>query len=196
MSITVIVCVVMICLALGIFVYERVNDKKEVEGLVKPKEILEERESESTQKQKSIHSQQEELIQQYVNSPLVHEILKYICRGDYKQNRPAEIIINRNNIQSYLYGQKIVYDFMPHRVPEFQQVFYCCRDPYLDIVEPVKPQVAMAEAINRIMGNEYNIFDKAKYTFKEVVHSDMTTDTMTFYKSDYVLMQPKAMRKF
>lgn len=130
--------------------------------------------------------EQQKLTDHYANSKLLVEILDYICKGDYKENKPREIIISHDNIKSDISGKTIVFDFVSNRVPVFEYVSGFREDAL------VKPQVAFAEAINRLMGNEYEIIDRAEINIKETSQKEL----LVFYKSNYVQMRLKATKKF
>ena len=135
--------------------------------------------------------EQQRLVNQYVNSDLMKQILNYICNGNYRIYKPREIIINHDDIRGDVSGRIITYDFVSNRVPVFKPIGKACsveKDLFEDFV---RPQVAMAEAINMIMGNEYEIYDRGDIKYK--VQGD---DGFMIYSSNYVQMRLKATKHF
>lgn len=139
--------------------------------------------------------EQQRLVNQYVNSELLQQILNYICNGNYKLYKPREIIINHDNIKSDVSGRIIVFDFISNRVPVFEQVSGCIdkKNPETNLI---RPQIAMAEAINKLMGNDYEIFDNAERIYREIRYNSDEGELLTIYKSNYVLMRLKSTKQF
>lgn len=186
----------LISLAIGLIII--VNIAKFINRkIIQHKEIVKfEKQQKIRQEQRAqILQQQQNLIQQYANSDLLIQILNYICKGNYTSYKPREIIINHDNIQSDFSDHRITYDFLSNRVPLFKTIWASIGDNPVEEVL-VRPQVAMAEAINYLMDNNYNIYDKAKWTSQKVQHDDTHCTYLYHYESNYVLMQLKATKQF
>lgn len=139
--------------------------------------------------------EQKRLVNEYANSDLVKHILNYICNGNYKSYRPREIIITHENIKSDISGKITIYDFISNRVPVFKQVSSCI-DKENPETHLIRPQVAMAEAINIIMEHEYEIIDNAERIYKEICYNSDERGLLIIYKSNYVVMRLKATKQF
>lgn len=137
--------------------------------------------------------QQQILTKRYAESDLLKQILNYICNGDYTLYTPREIIINHLNIRADTSGRIIEYDFVSNRVPAFEQLYFRYDNTTEEIV---KPQLAMAEAINRLMGYAYKITDMAERTTKEHQYHDGESELWFYYRSNYVLMRLKPEKQF
>lgn len=134
--------------------------------------------------------EQQRLVNQYANSELMIYILNYVCDGNYQIYRPREIIINHENIIADVSGKRIIFDFVSNRVPAFTPIHYFSTEESGFIV---KPQVAMANAINMLMGNEYEITDQGRYDYN---WSERGTFRSYNYSSNYVRMRLKATKHF
>lgn len=143
---------------------------------------LDEYEAEIAHKQRLMP--QRNLIKKYGSSHLLPEILQAL-HVDRRQ-LPEEITIYDDRIQATTNGQTRSYRFAEHRVPFLTSVEV--EDRAEEFTEDfLRPQVAMAEAINQLLGKEYDIMDNA------------IRDRDNFwirYKSNYVLMRLKATKSF
>lgn len=126
----------------------------------------------------------------YIQSDLLREILNVLCDGDTAHNFPTEIMIYAQRIQAVRRGRTIVYDFVENRVPFLKSECKILRDgeTWNDIY---RPMVAIADAINRLMGEQYSVVD---YSQKLEQYSD--GDFYSVYNPDHVLMQLKSQRSF
>lgn len=149
------------------------------------REIAEKRKKEED-KQKALREQQQ-LIEKFKTSPLTKEIVCTISFGD-QQLPPEKIVITHSCIQGTRLGQTAAYDFASHRVhsPFSSVIRTVSNDEELKYL--VKPQIAMAEALNSLFGYEYIIYDNAKRNMN--FHTDIDGDSYTSitYVSDYVTM--------
>ncbi|MBR6826413.1 MAG: hypothetical protein IKM59_07695 [Oscillospiraceae bacterium] len=91
------------------------------------------------------------LVQKYVKSELTHTILTHICNGDYKNNLPEEIVVDSNIIRSTLNGRPYSFDFTQRRITPLHNNGSHWQ---------VSANEAMAEAINKLMGGNYSIYEK------------------------------------
>ena len=134
---------------------------------------------------------QQTLIRQYANSDLLKEILNALSEGDYTRVHPEQIFVYNNRIESKVNGRMVTYDFISHRVPTLEFACGSC-DSIDDEQFIVRPQVAIAEAINQLMGYEYDILDGA-----ERKDNGLYGDEFYYiYSSNFVEMRLKAKRSF
>lgn len=104
------------------------------------------------------------LIKQYMESPLTQEIINAI--GDGSDQKPEEIVVDKSCVSGRTNGVVRSYEFLVHRVPELEakRFDYECYHNILqkNITEYVRvyQQGALANAINKILGEEYSITEK------------------------------------
>ena len=162
-----------------------IQDKKRKEDIAKKKK--KEKLSEERRKQ-ALLNQQNNLINQYKNSPLVKDVVNTISRG-MPSNAPEEIVITNNWIRGSRQGEVFTYDFTANRVHAFETVFIVTHNDIEDELKYVaRPQIAMAEALNSFFDNKFIIFDRAKQTYDIDTDSDGDTYTTETYTSDHVKM--------
>lgn len=163
----------------------RNNQRRKQEEERIAREIAEKRKEEED-KQKALRAQQQ-LIEKFKSSPLIKEIIYTICFGD-QQLPPHKIVITYNGIQGERSGQTVAYDFSSHRVhsPFSPVIRTVSNNEELKYI--IKPQIAMAEALNSLLGYAYVIYDNAKQDVN--CHTDCDGDswTTTTYVSDHVTM--------
>ncbi len=165
-------------------IYDK-NSRRQQEEERIAREIAEKRRAEE-EKQKALQEQQQ-LMEKFKSSPLTKEIVHAICFGD-QQLPPQKITITCNCIQGEHSGQTATYDFASHRVHSpFPHVIRSVHNVE-DLKYIVKPQMAMAEALNILFGHLYVIYDYAKCNTN--YHTDCNGDsyTITTYASDHVTM--------
>lgn len=135
-----------------------------------------------------------DLFNRYANSPLLQTILSDLEIG--RTCLPEEIAIYDDRIQATVVGQCRTYGFAVHRVPFLEPAYESCNlnDFQLDYV--LRPQIAMADAINYLLGDEYDIIDKASFSSEECHHSDGESYYWRTYKSNYVILRRKAVNAF
>lgn len=147
---------------------------------------------EDKEKQAALQAQRE-WVEYYANSAVIQEILEYLCDGDMQRNLPYEIRISDEAIRAKGAGWSKEYNFMTNRLPCLTPVIETGTDDYEQYL--VRPQVAMAEAINCLMENQYSIADKADRILNQ--HgSDDDLYFSTTYRSNYVLMTLIPTRNF
>ena len=138
------------------------------------KEQQREKENENNQKLK----QQKDLIDRFISSDTTREMLLVICNGDPQQNLPREIVIRDNSITGYHADGVCTFDFASNRVNSFYPVGGVAldRDEFKYLV---RPQVAMAEALNKLLSNQYAISDNASVETNR--HTDCDGDPYYIY---------------
>ena len=86
-------------------------------------------------------ARQKSLEDKFFNSPLTRKIIEAISDGTGRL--PEEIVVCRDRVTGRTRGTKRVFDFLAERV---------------DGLEHWADEAALSEAINRILGNEYQLF--------------------------------------
>ena len=132
------------------------------------------------------------LIERYATGELLPMALNYICKGDYTQFIPERIIVRDDCIQGVLNGELIEFNFAKSRIENLEHVcwVYSADDSFDDYV---RPQVAMAEAINRLMKNEYEICDRGDLAMRERDFGDGDVHYWYIYTSRFVELNSKQM---
>lgn len=150
----------------------------------------EKRRAEDARKQEAVE-QQKKRIEQYKNSPLTKEVIRVICDGNPYTSYPEKIVITNDFIQGNRNGKTFTYDFSANRVHSFKQVIRTVLDNE-DLKYIVRPQIAMAEALNFLLGNNYEIHDNAKRDVNLRTDCDGDTYATITYISDHVTMVLKS----
>lgn len=135
--------------------------------------------------------QQKELTERYKNGPLIKDVLRVISGGNSHASTPERIIIEDNRIQGFVNGQAFTYDFAANRVSRLPSVCQAIRDGE-ELKYVVKPQIAMANAINSLLGSKYEIYDNAKQDYHLDTDSDGDSHVWISYASDHVVMVLKS----
>ena len=116
----------------------------------------------------------DQLVEKYKRSPLMNEILEFICDEGDKNKYPHWITVTNHEIQSGLDGRTITYNFERQRVGELQDIdityphlefqAFEINDVHLNGTH-IEAFFALATAINEQMNNEYviNIEDNRAY---------------------------------
>ena len=149
------------------------------------------KEKEEKQRQKSEHQKLEE---KYAASPLTREIIRTISDGTGR--KPEEITIYNDHVSGRTNGVMRTYDFKANRVPIFESAIKFSSDEVIDESFLVRPQIAIATAINRILGGEYSITDMAKRSAERKNFSDGDFYIQYGYISEHVIMRLKATNNF
>lgn len=133
--------------------------------------------------------QQAEWTKRYTASPLTQTILQAISTPS---RRPDEIHIYKDRITGFTGGQPRTFDFTANRVAHFPTVAKTADANDYDFeLKLFRPQVCMATAINQLLGNDYDILDKAKRNTTKHFHSDGDFYFLCHYESNYVIMRLK-----
>ncbi len=132
--------------------------------------------------------EQEELVRRYSQSQLTREVVQFLCSGTHEQSPPEIIRIYDDRIEGISQGKVRVFDFAAHGIHSFRFVVYTLKSKD-DINYLVRPQIAMAEAINGLMDNQYIIADMAEKENKSEYDSDLGYLYRIQYTSKYVHME-------
>jgi hypothetical protein len=133
-------------------------------------------------------ARQKALEDKYFNSPLTREIIQTIRGGS--NNLPEEIVVYDDRVTGRTNGVTRTYDFIANRVATLQRVYNCMLH-YGDYELLLRPQVALGNAINRVLGGEYDVSDEAVRRREQHAHSDGEIYFLFHYTSDHVLLRLK-----
>ena len=133
-------------------------------------------------------ARQKSLEDKYFNSPLTREIIQTIRGGS--NNLPEEIVVYDDRVTGRTNGVTRTYDFIANRVATLQRVYNCMLH-YGDYELLLRPQVALGNAINRVLGGEYDVSDEAVRRREQHAHSDGEIYFLFHYTSDHVLLRLK-----
>lgn len=150
--------------------------------------LKEEKRKEDAKKQAAL-ARQKELEDKYFNSPLTRQIIDAIsdCTGQL----PEEITVYDDRVTGRTNGQMRTFDFAANRVPIFDQVYECKAESIKEELL-LRPQVALGNAINRILNGQYDVSDKAIRRSEQRSFSDGEIFFLHHYTSDHVLLRLKA----
>ena len=132
--------------------------KRKEEDELKAKQDEEKKRMDSAEKQKN-------LVIQYKTSPITQEVVKTICCVNGVTIFPEEILIFDYYIQAKSKGSVIRYDFAEHRVRPLEYVGGVF-EKESEIQNIVRPQIALAQALNFLLEKKYEIYDNAKRQYK------------------------------
>ncbi len=133
-------------------------------------------------------AEQRSLEDKYANSPLTREIIQTIRGGS--NDLPEEIVVYDDRVTGRTNGVTRTYDFIANRVETLQRVYNCMLH-YGDYELLLRPQVALGNAINRVLGREYDVSDEAVRRSEQHAHSDGEIYFLFHYTSDHVLLRLK-----
>lgn len=133
-------------------------------------------------------ARQKSLEDKFFNSPLTRKITQTIRGGS--NNLPEEIVVYDDRVTGRTNGVTRTYDFIANRVATLQRVYNCMLH-YGDYELLLRPQVALGNAINRVLGGEYDVSDEAVRRREQHAHSDGEIYFLFHYTSDHVLLRLK-----
>ena len=133
-------------------------------------------------------ARQKSLEDKFFNSPLTRKITQTIRGGS--NNLPEEIVVYDDRVTGRTNGVTRTYDFIANRVTTLQRVYNCMLH-YGDYELLLRPQVALGNAINRVLGGEYDVSDEAVRRREQHAHSDGEIYFLFHYTSDHVLLRLK-----
>lgn len=150
--------------------------------------LKEEKRKEDAKKQAAL-ARQKELEDKYADSPLTRKIIDGISEST--DQLPEEITIYDDHVTGRTNGQMRTFDFAANRVPFLEEAYVCTykRDE-VDFL--LKPQIALGNAINRILNGQYEIHDEANYKVITRTDSDGEFHHLYEYISNHVLLRLKA----
>ena len=146
------------------------------------------KEVEEKEERQDALARQKSLEDKFFNSPLTREIIQTIRGGS--NNLPEEIVVYDDRVTGRTNGVTRTYDFIANRVATLQRVYNCMLH-YGDYELLLRPQVALGNAINRVLGGEYDVSDEAVRRREQHAHSDGEIYFLFHYTSDHVLLRLK-----
>lgn len=133
-------------------------------------------------------AEQRSLEDKYADSPLTREIIRTIRGGS--NDLPEEIVVYDDHVTGRTNGVTRTYDFIANRVATLQRVYNCMLH-YGDYELLLRPQIALGNAINRVLGGEYDVSDEAIRRSEQHAHADGEIYFLFHYTSDHVLLRLK-----
>lgn len=133
-------------------------------------------------------ARQKSLEDKFFNSPLTRRIIDAISDGTGRL--PEEITVYDDRVTGCTNDVTRTYDFIANRVATLQRVYNCMLH-YGDYELLLRPQVALGNAINRVLGGEYDVSDEAVRRSEQHAHSDGEIYFLFHYTSDHVLLRLK-----
>lgn len=157
------------------------------EPITAPNNTVDNDKLEKDERKRKTIAAQNELALQYRTSPLTIEVLRVLCGSNSFENPPEIITIYDNYIHGESHENSAIYDFAANRVHALDNAtnFGLTRD---DAECIVKPQIALAQAINALLDDKYDIFDHADRGMKKHTFSDGDSYYTYSYKADHVTM--------
>lgn len=166
-------------------------EQKEAEE--RAQKASEERARQNAERQQKI-TKQKELEDRYAASPLTWQI---ICAISGDPNHKPEIIeVYDDRVTGRTNGVIRTYDFYVNRVETFASVYESATGHAVEERLLLRPQVALASAINRRLESEYELFDKAKRSQERFLYSDGEVGYLYNYTSDHVRLVLKSNNSF
>lgn len=158
------------------------REREQAEARAKAREEKLEQKKEALARQKALEDK-------YFNSPLTRRIIDTISDGTGQL--PEEITVYDDRVTGCTNGQMRNFGFAANRVPVFDQVHKCMAESGEEELL-LRPQVALGNAINRILNGQYDVSDKAIRRHEQMGRSDVYIYFFHYYTSDHVLLRLKA----
>ena len=148
------------------------------------------REEAEEEKKRSQLKEQRDMLERFKTSELTNKLLLYICNGSPEQTVPEKITIHNDRVEAILHGRTRVFDFASRRIHSFPHVIETVHsEEELEYV--VRPQIAMAEALNSLLSDRYVISDSANWERNYYTDSDRDMHTSILYTSVYTTLTLK-----
>lgn len=166
-------------------------EQKEAEE--RAQKASEEQARQNAERQQKI-AKQKELEDRYAASPLTGQIICAISDGT--GCKPEIIEVYDDRVTGRTNGTVRTFDFYVNRVKIFDRVYDSAAGHAVEEKTLLRPQVALASATNRRLGNEYELFDKAKRSQESFLYSDGGVGYLNSYTSDHVRLVLKSNDSF
>lgn len=166
-------------------------EQKEAEE--RAQKASEEQARQNAERQQKI-AQQKELEDRYAASPLTGQIICAISDGTGR--KPEIIEVYDDRVTGRTNGTVRTFDFYVNRVKIFDRVYDSAAGRAVEEKTLLRPQVAFASAMNRRLGNEYELFDKAKRSQERFLYADGGVGYLYSYTSDHVRLVLKSNYSF
>lgn len=126
--------------------------------------------------------------EQFFNSNLTRKIIEAISDGTGRL--PEEIIIYDDHVTGRTNGQPRTFDFATNRVPFFKPSCFIPTDTDYHLLFGSK--VALGNAINRILHEQYEVHDDHRHDADHRYNDNHEWVSVTRYTSNHVLLRLKA----
>ena len=133
-------------------------------------------------------ARQKSLEDKFFNSPLTREIIQTIRGGS--NNLPEEITIYDDRVTGRTNGQPRTFDFATNRVPFFKPSCFIPTNTDYHLLFGSK--VALGNAINRILHEQYEVHDDHRHDADHRYNDNHEWVPVTRYTSNHVLLRLKA----
>lgn len=143
---------------------------------------------EQERKKKEALARQKALEEQFFNSNLTRKIIEAI--SDDTGRLPEEITIYDDHVTGRTNGQMRTFDFATNRVPFFKPSCFIPTDTDYHLLFGSK--VALGNAINRILHEQYEVHDDHRHDADHRYNDNHEWVPVTRYTSNHVLLRLKA----
>ena len=133
-------------------------------------------------------ARQKSLEDKFFNSPLTRKIIEAISDGTGRL--PEEITIYDDRVTGRTNGQMRTFDFATNRVPFFKPSCFIPTDTDYHLLFGSK--VALGNAINRILHEQYEVHDDHRLDADHRYNDNHEWVSVTRYTSNHVLLRLKA----
>ena len=176
----------------------RERDRRNKDRISQEQAIQEKHSRREMRKQKKEREEallkQKQLEEKYAVSALTKEIIRTISDGTGR--KPEEIEVYNDHVSGRTNGAIRTFDFASNRVENLKNAVEVITGDRIDEEKLLRPQLALASAINRILGGEYSITDMAKRSAKKIDYSDGDYSIQYGYFADRVIMRLKPTNNF
>lgn len=157
------------------------REREQAEARAKAREEKLEQKKEALARQKALEDK-------YFNSPLTRKIIKAISDGTGRL--PEEITIYDDRVTGRTNGQPRTFDFATNRVPFFKPSCFIPTNTDYHLLFGSK--VALGNAINRILHEQYEVHDDHRHDADHRYNDNHEWVPVTRYTSNHVLLRLKA----
>lgn len=157
------------------------REREQAEAQAKAREEKLEQKKEALARQKALEDK-------YFNSPLTRRIIEAISDGT--DRLPEEITIYDDRVTGRTNGQPRTFDFATNRVPFFKPSCFIPTNTDYHLLFGSK--VALGNAINRILHEQYEVHDDHRHDADHRYNDNHEWVPVTRYTSNHVLLRLKA----
>lgn len=157
------------------------REREQAEAQAKAREEKLEQKKEALARQKALEDK-------YFNNPLTRRIIEAISDGTGRL--PEEITIYDDRVTGRTNGQPRTFDFATNRVPFFKPSCFIPTDTDYHLLFGSK--VALGNAINRILHEQYEVHDDHRHDADHRYNDNHEWVPVTRYTSNHVLLRLKA----
>ena len=157
------------------------REREQAEAQAKAREEKLEQKKEALARQKALEDK-------FFNSPLTRRIIEAISDGTGRL--PEEITIYDDRVTGRTNGQPRTFDFATNRVPFFKPSCFIPTNTDYHLLFGSK--VALGNAINRILHEQYEVHDDHRHDADHRYNDNHEWVPVTRYTSNHVLLRLKA----